>query len=124
MSNVDFLISSLQKIMENDPCIPLKTQTPKRERQNTDFPESKASFVVYVVKKRLKGNVGQSRCSLHNLSIYAMKPVTRKKLVYLVSVIFKFFFGCVVVSERNEITENKHMTFFSRKCSQLTCVIL
>ena len=48
------------------PLHPLETATPKRQRQNTDFTESKASFLVYEMKKRLRGNVVQRRCSLHN----------------------------------------------------------
>jgi len=37
-----------------EPLHPLETATPKRQRQNTDIPESKTSFVVYKVNKRLK----------------------------------------------------------------------
>ena len=33
---------------------PLGTSTPKRKRQNTDIPESKAAFVVYKVKNDLQ----------------------------------------------------------------------
>ena len=44
---------------------PLETATPKRQRQNTDFPESKALLSELSGKRRLKWNVGdgQSRCS-------------------------------------------------------------
>ena len=48
------------------PLNPLKTTPPKRQRLNTDIPESKPSFVGFVVKKRVKENADQSRCSLHN----------------------------------------------------------
>ena len=33
---------------------PLETATPERQRHNPDFTESKASFVVYEIKKTVK----------------------------------------------------------------------
>ena len=36
------------------PLHPIVTTTPERKRQNTDIPESKASFVAYKVKNDLQ----------------------------------------------------------------------
>ena len=46
MSNSDLLNFFNAEKHGKGPWHPLKTATPKRPRQNTDFPESKASFVI------------------------------------------------------------------------------
>ena len=50
---------------------PLETATPERQGQNTDFTESKASFVVYEMKKRLRG------MSFRGGVLYVTKVFTR-----------------------------------------------
>ena len=61
------------------PSHPLVTTAPKRQRQKTDFPESKASFVVYEVKKWLKGNVGPSRCSFNTTKVFMRRSLFPEK---------------------------------------------
>ena len=39
-------------------------------------------------------------------------------------VFFGCLFGCVLASQRNEMVENLHMTFFSLACSGLTSLIV
>ena len=51
MPNADVLISSENHGKKT--LHPLDLTAPIKQQQNTDFPESKALFVVYEVKKRL-----------------------------------------------------------------------
>ena len=78
------------------PLDPFQITTPERQRKNADLPQSKASFAVLQSDKTIYKNFGHSSCFLNSQlkclgDEACFNPVAisrKKKLVFLISVIF------------------------------------